>query len=379
MNSYDILILANSPFTVINFRTELIEELISLGHRVTVLCPSECSLISETNSLASFKKMGVMHIPLKIERTSDSLFGELRCIMSISNTVRKLKPYAILNFTIKANLYGSIAALFSRKTKVFSNITGLGHALAGVTEIWSLKGNFFKSLYRLALIRNEKVFFQNRDDLQFFSENKLLSQSKAVLINGSGVCTQKFKTGRKKNCVPPIRFLFVGRLLRTKGILEYLEAAVQISKSRELIEFWVVGGADDNPANVEKSRLECYEKVNTIKFLGHRNDMKQVYEQCNVFVLPSYREGTPKSALEAMSMSMPIITTDAPGCRETVEVGANGYLIPTKDVAELVNAMMNFVEEPTLIDKMGAESRQMAIRKFDVKLINEKIISTIMQ
>lgn len=217
-----------------------------------------------------------------------------------------------------------------------------------------------------------EFFFQNNDDLGLFTRSRLVSGNKCKIVNGSGVNLEKFRYYEPDT--EKIIFLFVGRLLRDKGVYEFAEAAKLLMQEFTNIEFWIIGGYDSNPTAVSKEDITSWHDNGYIKYLGRQDDILRYYQQCSVFVLPSYHEGTPRTNLEAMAVGRPIITTDAPGCRETVINKRNGFLIPVQDVSALVEKMKYFILNPIRISEMGLESSKLAAEKYDVNKVNDSII-----
>jgi len=251
----------------------------------------------------------------------------------------------------------------------FALITGLGFNFTGkANRLISLMRVFLKMVYRFSLQKSSKVFFQNPDDKYYFESIKILKQSHpSVVINGSGVNLDHFS-------VAPlpinISFLMVARLLGDKGIREYIYAAKLIKKKHPNINFSLVGWIDEHPDAIKQKDLDDWVNDGIISFLGKLEDVRPAISDCCVYVLPSYREGTPRTVLEAMAMGRPIITTDAPGCRETVINGKNGFLVPVKSIDALVEAMLKFIKNPELCIHMGKKSRLLAEEKYDVNKVN---------
>lgn len=373
--SKKVLFIANSPFTILNFRKELILDLASSNYSISVACPLKCTLLDPDYTIRQFRELNIKFIPINLERAGKNLFIEIKLIASIFRIIMSLKPNLIFNYTIKPNIYGSIAAFGFRKARVMSNVTGLGHIFTSKTIFNSIISIPLFLLYKIAFIRNDHVFFQNEDDQALFLEKKILPVHKCVLLNGSGVNTSHFVRGRPPNDY--YSFIFIGRLLKEKGIYEYLDAATMTKKKFPFSKFAILGQFDDNPSSLQQVDLEKYLKLGTIEYLGKSNNVKEVLENYSIFVLPSYREGTPRSALEAMSMSMPVITTDVPGCREVVDDNENGYLVPPMDSHSLSQAFDKILQNKELITKFGAKSRLIACHKFDVNKINKKILALI--
>jgi glycosyltransferase involved in cell wall biosynthesis len=225
-------------------------------------------------------------------------------------------------------------------------------------------------MYRFALRRSECVFFQNPDDRNLFLELGIVpEQACTVVVNGSGVDVSRFALMP----VPrgPVCFLMICRLLGDKGVREYAAAAERVRVAHPEARFYLAGWIDENPDSIEQRELDEWVKRGVIEFLGKLDDVRPAIERCAVYVLPSYREGTPRTVLEAMSMGRAIITTDAPGCRETVVDGQNGFLIAPRSVDALVASMERFIEDPELAVRMGGVSRKIAESKYDVHKVNE--------
>lgn len=224
-------------------------------------------------------------------------------------------------------------------------------------------------LYRFALTKAHKVFFQNPDDERLFRELGLMPAAvPSIVVNGSGVDLASFAMSPILKRMPV--FLMIGRLIGDKGLREYAEAAKRVKGIHPEARFQLIGWLDTNPDAIAQSELDWWIADGTLEFLGKLDDVRPAIADSTVYVLPSYREGTPRTVLEAMSMGRPIITTDAPGCRETVIDGENGFLVPVKSVDALVEAMLKFIEDPTLAPRMGRRSREIAEEKYDVHKVN---------
>jgi glycosyltransferase involved in cell wall biosynthesis len=232
---------------------------------------------------------------------------------------------------------------------------------------------FLTRLYRNAARYNKRLIFQNPDDLTMFQELNIVREGyKTTIVNGSGVDIEKFaSTG---NLLQPLSFLLIGRLIWDKGIGEFVEAARLLKKRYPQVRFRILGPLDGNPSAITPDHIRKWQEEQLIEYLGQTEDVRPYLEETSVYVLPSYREGTPRSVLEAMAMGRPIITTDAPGCRETVIDGVNGYLVPVKDANKLASAMEKFIVNPELILVMGIKSRQLAIEKYDVHKVTHSML-----
>jgi len=250
--------------------------------------------------------------------------------------------------------------------------------LAGCLSKTGMQGIFDDHrayLYRIALVRNEKVFFQNPDDLKLFQELKLVAARKCLLVSGSGVNLGYYKPAALPTGAPA--FLMIARLLKEKGFEEYVKAA-QIVKQKypETVFRMIAWQLAGSPSVISSDQVERWKDEGLVEIFGETNDVRPFLAGASVYVLPSYREGTPRTVLEAMAMGRAIITTDAPGCRETVVDGVNGFLVPERDSKSLAEAMERFILEPELIAKMGKASRRIAEEKYNVHIVNQVINRT---
>ncbi|MBN1684175.1 MAG: glycosyltransferase family 4 protein [Gammaproteobacteria bacterium] len=362
-----ILILDNKIESVVNFRYHLLKEFIKKGYAVTVIA----ALNHNKQALELLIQSGIEFIPLQTQSTSLNIFANLKHLLAFYQLIKRERPNIVLNYTIKPVIYGSLMAHFMGIKNIYSNITGLGYVF---TED-NLKAKFLKKiispLYKLALKFNKRVFFQNPSDRELFIRSKFIHKDRSYLIQGSGVDLSYFDVCNLPKA--PI-FLFMGRLLKHKGIMEYINAARYLKKQYPTIRFMLVGQCDENPSSIKETDLKKWIEEGIVEYLGYLQDVRPALEKCSVFVLPSYREGTPRSVLEAMSMGRPIITTDAPGCRDTVEHSVNGHLVPVRNVEALIQTMEQFIKQPDLINKMGQESRRIAENKYDVHKVNKMIL-----
>lgn len=256
-------------------------------------------------------------------------------------------------------------------------ITGLGYVFLGHDSLRGLLSVAARWGYKKGLGHNYRVFFQNPDDLDFFLRRGIVQREQAIVLNGTGVDTQRFAPRAGPDPAFGVRYLMIARLLVDKGIREYVEAAVELRREEPRARCVLLGPRDDNPSAIEMRELEEWVHSGAIEYFGESEDVASVIADHDVFVLPSYREGLPRAALEAMSMGKPIVTTDVPGCRETVQRGVNGFLVPPRDAVELRKAMQRFIVEPELIESMGNASRAMALSRFDVHVVNEQIVKVV--
>lgn len=371
------LIIASYAPSILKFRGALIQALQDSGFEIHIAAPE---LSKYPKDVEALKEQNYILHDIPMQRTGTNPLKDAITLSSLYRIIKNVRPSHVLGYTIKPVVYGTLAAWAANVPNRYALITGLGYAFQQVEETGN-RSNLQKLIHRLykqALSKTSKVFFQNPDDLNLFKKLKIISTSTStVIVNGSGVDIKDYSVAplpRVKNEIE-VRFLMIARLLGDKGIREYAEAAKVVKDKYPDVFFDLVGWIDDgNPDSIDKIELDKWLQDNLFKYWGLLNNVKPAISNCSVYVLPSYREGTPRSVLEAMSMGRPIITTDAPGCRETVINGVNGYLVNPKSVDDLVKAMENFINNPDSISKMGENSRQIAENKFDVQSINRKML-----
>lgn len=366
-----IFVLAGFADSLLNFRGPLLKEMLGLGHQVVTCAPED-----DPDIVARLKDIGVRHLSVPFKRSSIDPIGDLGLFVRLLRLLRRERVDYFLAYTGKPVVYGLLAAAVARVPHRYVIITGLGYAFVdGAKGYRRHLAAALSVLYRLSLRYANGVFFQNPDDQREFVARGLLSDpGKATRVWGSGVDLGHFSTA-KLPTTPPI-FLLIARLLKDKGIEEYVAAARCLRTTHPEVRCQLLGPYDSNPAAISPKDVNAWVAEGVIEYLGESKDVRPLIAQCSVYVLPSYREGTPRTVLEAMAMGRPIITTDAPGCRETVIGGQNGFLIPARDVDALVAAMTRFVREPELIPVMGENSRRIAEDRFDVRNVNATILGT---
>jgi glycosyltransferase involved in cell wall biosynthesis len=360
-----IMIIGGIPESLINFRGDLIKEWTALGFDVVALA-AEASAQMEVK----INRLGATFRAIPLKRASLNPFSDLRSFRAIKRIIREEKPDLVFAYTIKPVLYGAFSLFFKENISFYAMITGLGYTFIGEQPIQRLLRHLVVSLYKTALKRCKVVFFQNKDDLvQFQKLNIVSTRNIAVITNGSGVNTGYFSFEKVAN-QEEIAFLLLGRLLKSKGVREYVEAAKIIKQKYQQASFSLLGSLDASPDSIKADELDRWISKGLVSYHPYTDDVRTHLKRCSVYVLPSYREGTPRSVLEAMAVGRPIITTDAPGCRETVTEGVNGFLVPVKNSNTLAEAMERFIREPALVDKMGRESRRIVEEKYDVHKVN---------
>ncbi len=363
------LLVGSFALSMIKFRRDLLAEILARGFEVHVSLPvpTDDGWIAE-----EFRSMGVLVHESPIARTGMNPFRDLFYFLHLCRLMLKARPSHILSYTIKPIIYASFAARFTGVPNRFALVTGRGYAFEENSRKTHVR-NLAQWLYKLALRCNRLVFFQNRDDEVLFRERGLVAPDKrSQVVNGSGVGLDEFSVAP----LPPrTSFLLIARLLGAKGIREYVAAARLVRNRGSDARFSVVGWIDDNPDSIGEEELASWKAEGIVEFLGKQTDVRPAISESSVYVLPSYREGTPRTVLEAMSMGRPVITTDAPGCREPVKHGENGFLVPVQSIDELAAAMQKFIEDPSLVTKMGQRSREIAEDKYDVRKVNAAMLS----
>lgn len=363
-----IAIVDNSTWNIFNFRLGLIRQLKNAGYEVVVIAPVDeyIRYLNETGM--------VQHIPLRyLAPQSTNIFRDLALIFELWGIYAKEKPHLILHYTIKPNIFGNIAARLAGIPAI-STITGLGYTFLHR----SLINRMVPGLYRLAFKWTRRVIFYNKEDFDLFIQRRIIPAGKGAIIPGSGVNTNHFRPLTKPDNHSFV-FLFIGRLLYDKGLREFVEAAQAVRKRNPLVECWIIGELNaKNPATVRQEQMLKWMEEGHIKYWGIASDVRHFIRRAHVVVLPSYREGVPRSILEAMAMGTPIITTDTAGCRDTIKAGLNGWLTPPANAVALSDAMFeacSIGEEE--LSQMGEYSRQIALAEFDEKIITGKYLNII--
>jgi len=354
-----VVLAANSSWNIVNFRTGLIRRLKAEGYVPVVLAPYDPA------GDARIRDFEAEWIVVDIERSGLNPFSDFALLLKYRRILKRLRPCAYLGFTIKPNIYGSIAARGLR-IPVIANISGLGTAFIRRGPLLTL----VSGLYRFALRRAALVFFQNPDDRALFIERRLVQPDKARLLPGSGVDLQRFAPGPLPE--GPVTFLFIGRILGDKGVRELVKAAQSLLQQGLEVRVQLLGPTDEgNRTSIMRAELERWMSDGVIEYLGETDDVRPFIEKATAVVLPSYREGLPRSLLEAGAMGRPLIATDVPGCREVVEDGVNGMLCAVRDSASLAQSMKRFAELP-LEERsaMGSASR----RKIETKFSEDVVI-----
>ncbi len=371
-----ILIVAALADSLLNFRGPLIADLIAAGCEVATAAAAEDAIGGIVENVPEkIRELGATFHPIPLARASISPRRDLETIRAIRQLCVELRPDLVLLYTVKPTIYGSIAARRAKVPQIVSMITGLAAGMRTESDRRSRRGKAMAAFYKFALARNTGVIFQNPDDEALFRELGIIRPSQPTFqVCGSGVDLHHFSP-QALPAGPPV-FLMIARLLADKGVREYAAAAELVRKQVPDARVILAGPFDEHPLAIKAEEVEAWQKTGAIEYVGSLTDVRPVLAQCSVYVLPSYREGTPRTVLEAMAMGRAIITTDAPGCRQTVEPEVNGVLVPVASASALAAAMLRLAAQPELISRMGQESLRV-VQKFDVHSVNRQVLSAL--
>ena len=365
-----ILILSSFAFSLINFRGRLIAAMVEAGHEVVACAPDHDEAVER--DLAA---MGARFRRTPLERTGSNPFSDLATLARYASLYRRERPDVVLAYTQKPIIYGGLVARLFPKVDFYALMTGLGYVFSpAADDRWILR-TLVSRLYRLALTGARATFVFNGDDRRDMIEHGIVADSVPVIqVPGSGVDLAHFSP----QPVPagPARFLMIARLMRDKGVVEYAEAARRLKRRYPDATFVLLGRPDtENPTGMTKADLDEWISSQSIEYHPETRDVRPLLAASGIFVLPSYyREGLPRTLLEAMATGRALITTDLPGCREPVIEGRNGLLVPPRDIAALSSAMEQFLVDPSLAPAMGSASRHFAEERFDVIKVNRQLL-----
>jgi glycosyltransferase involved in cell wall biosynthesis len=366
-----ILILASLSSSIINFRGHLLREMVSRGHSVIAVAPADGQSCDVAQKLW---EMGVVFETIPLDRGGMNPWHDFQSYHALVSLFRRHKPEVVFAYTAKPVIYGGLAVRKVGAIRFYPMITGLGYAFT--------QGSGFKrralralvqKLYRRSLSSASVTIFQNPDDERLFRMLNIQPKNVTSLrVNGSGVSLTDFLHWSLPE--EPI-FLMLARLAADKGVREYVDAARLVKRKYPNSVFRLAGGLDSNPSSISEAELQTWVSDGIIEYLGNVTSVHAALANCRFYTLPSYREGTPRSTLEALATGRPVITTDVPGCRETVVHGKNGFLVPPNDPEALAEAMTKMIEmQPADIQKMADASVNLARKKFDVHKVNADIL-----
>ncbi|MBX2961913.1 MAG: glycosyltransferase family 4 protein [Cyclobacteriaceae bacterium] len=361
-----VAIVLNTSWNIVNFRLSLIKSLQELGHEVHTIAPLD-------NYTEILKNEGCIHHALKMDSRGANPFKDIALVFELFTLYRSVKPDVILHYTIKPNVYGTFAAALLR-IPVVNNVCGLG-------TVFLKKGPLSlvaKLLYRTSFRFARKVFFQNPDDLNLFLQENLVPKNAVDLIPGSGIDLKKFSPAPyKRNS--KFTFLLISRLITDKGILEYIDAVKKLKSEGFEARFQVLGAMDpEHKRGISPELIQSWITNGTIEYLGTTDDVRQFINVADCIVLPSYREGTPRTLLEAASLSKPIIATNVPGCNQVVEHELNGLLCNLKDSNDLADKMKRISSmNDNQLENLGINGRRKMESEFDESLVINKYLQTL--
>jgi glycosyltransferase involved in cell wall biosynthesis len=364
-----VAIVINTSWNIYNFRLGLLKALQQEGLKIVVIAPKD-------DYSEKFEELGFEFHSITIKNKGKNPVEDLRLIHDFYKLYKQVKPHVVLHYTIKPNIYGTIASAHLLNIPTINNIAGLGTLFVKQDIITKLA----KLLYRFSQTKAKKIFFQNKDDLELFTFEKLVDKSKCEILPGSGVNIDDFHPLEQNKDDNIFKFLLISRMLWEKGINEYVEAAKIIKSKFENVDFQLLGFLDtENPSAITKKQMSKWITEGMINYLGKSDNVKEQIAKADCVVLPSfYREGTPRVLLESASMEKPIITTDNIGCKDVVDDGINGFLCEVKnsqDLADKMEMMINLSEEDRKL--MGKKGREKIINQFDEKIVIQKYLKAI--
>jgi glycosyltransferase involved in cell wall biosynthesis len=359
-----IILFANTDWYLYNFRRTLALALLDSGHDVLLLSPPG----SYSKKLI---ELGLRWKPVPMARRSLNLFREVKFVFWLSLLMRREGAELVHGFTIKGAVYGALAARMARVPFRISGIDGLGYVFASDDFKAQLLRPLVRVMLRLSLNGiNSRLILLNRDDVAFFNRTGLVDSNLVRLIPGAGVDCKRFELGGHRVSGQPIRVLMAARLLWDKGLAEYVTAARLLKKQGRNIHFLLAGTPDaGNPKSVPVETVQSWVEDGLIDWLGHVSDMPALLSTVHVVVLPSYREGLPTSLTEAAACSLPLITTNVPGCRDVVTHEVNGLLIPIRNAEALAQGIARLDDDPVLADRLGSAARAKALELFEEQIV----------
>lgn len=343
------------------FRLPIMQALVNQGYTVYAICP-------DGEKSDDFTRHGITHISYDISRSSLNPIKELQAIRNIYTAIQPLNLDILHTFTAKPNIYGTIAGRLTKIPRIINLVEGLGSFYLENDLKSRIVRTMIEFLYTQIFKFSDTVMFVNHDDPAYLISKNIVSPKKVFIMKGVGIDTNEWKPLPKED--EWIRVTMIARALKHKGVIEFIDAATILGKKYPEISFQYVGSPDEgNRFSVTEEFMKAQSSIN---YLGQQNNIRHILSQSDIFVLPSYREGLPRTSMEAASMGLPIVTTDVVGCRETVDEGITGFLVPPKNSQALADAIEKLILHPLLREKMGKEGREKAIREFDIGTIIAK-------
>ena len=361
-----IVVLSSLAFSLVNFRGKLLEAMRAAWHEVVAVAPDDDPKVA-----AKLADMGIAFRNVPMARAGTNAIADLKTLAAYVSLLRKERPDVVVAYTQKPIIYGGIACRIAGVSRYYALMSGLGYLFSDAAEGRSFLKSVFCRLYRAGLVPAKRIFVFNSDDRQDMLDAGIIDESSPVLqVPGSGVDLERFVTAAPPE--GPARFLMIGRLMRDKGVWEYAEAAKILKERGVDARFSLIGRAEpSNPTGLDEADLEFLKRDYPVEVLPETDDVPGFMRASHVFVLPTYyREGLPRTILEALAVGRAVITTDMPGCRDAVTDGENGFLVPPRDAASLADAMEKLARDRALVESMGAASRHLAETVYDVNKVN---------
>lgn len=374
-NNKKIVIIGTIADSFLFFRADLISELLKQGYEVYAFTSSY-----DKEELKKIKALGAIPMSYTLSRGGLNPLADIKMMYRLSRQIKTLAPDMVLSYFAKPVIFGTLAARLAKVPSVIGMLEGLGYAFTDQPEGLSKKTQLIKKvqvmLYKIALPQLDTLIFLNPDDPKDLLDAYSIKVKKIEVLGGIGLNLNNYSYQSIKNTHLPINFLFIGRLIKEKGIHDFISAAKIVKAKYPKTIFTILGTTDPSSlGGLEQSELQSLISSDLINYPGQVDNVQQWLGDSHVFVLPSYREGVPRSTQEAMAIGRPIITTDVPGCRETVTDGINGFLVDKWKPQALAEKMIYFIENPQQIEKMGYESYKIAQEKFDVNKVNQRLLN----
>ncbi|WP_201574146.1 glycosyltransferase family 4 protein [Psychrobacter sp. H8-1] len=373
-NNNKIIIIGTVASSFYGFRADLIKQLLNKHYKVYAFTSEY-----DENQLKKLEGLGVLPVTYSLNRGGLNPLKDIKATYLLSKKIKEIAPIMVFSYFSKPVIFGTLAAKLAKVPQVVGMLEGLGYTFTEQPEGLSKRTKVIKNirviLYKLALPQLDKLIFLNPDDPKDLLKKYSIKVKEIQVLGGIGLDLKKYIYSPVSTVELPVNFLFIGRLLKEKGVHDFVSAAKIVKQKYPESEFTVLGQIDSaNPGALQQSELEELVSTGVINYPGYVDNIQEWIASSHVFILPSYREGVPRSTQEAMAIGRPIITTDVPGCRETVIDGVNGFLVEKWQPQALAEKMIYFIEHPEQIEKMGLESYKMAQEKFDANTVNKRLL-----
>ncbi|MBU5616449.1 glycosyltransferase family 4 protein [Psychrobacter sp. TAE2020] len=370
-----ILIIGTIASSLYTFRKDFIKSLVERDYIVYAFTTD----YSE-NELAKIEQLGAIPITYKLNRGGLNPLSDIKATYDLSKIIKEIAPDLVFSYFSKPVIFGTLAAKLAKVPQIVGMLEGLGYAFTDQPKVLTKRVQLIRKLqvflYKISLPRLDQLIFLNPDDPKDLLDRYAIKVDNVAILGGIGLNLNEYSYQHITNTSLPIKFLFIGRLLKEKGIHDFVSAAKRVKEMFPDTQFIVLGAIDDsNLGALQKSELNNLIASEIINYPGHVNNVQDWIAKSHIFVLPSYREGVPRSTQEAMAIGRAIITTDVPGCRETVADGVNGFLVEKWNPQALAEKMIFFIENPEEIQKMGYESYKIAQEKFDADKVNKRLLN----